>query len=314
MPAPPSTAAIASATRRSTAARRPVGAVGHREGGVERDDRPRGPVGQLEGVDARGVEEERVEREQLGGLGRLGEQRLAGAEQRAQAHHQALAQRVDGRVGDLGEALAQVVADRPGARRQVGQRRVVAHRERGLVGVVGHGLEHHGQLLLGEPVHGLAGDEVVGHRGARPRRRRACRSRRRPSGRRARRPRCAPCTRRRRGSPGSGSTNSIWPGPSRPALDRAVAADVDGADLGAARRRSRPRRPGSAGGAGRCGRGGAHADAVGEHDAGRAVPRLHQRRVVAVEAADLGVEVAHVLPRLGHEHGHRRGGGRGPPA
>ena len=32
---------------------------------------------------------------------------------RAQAHHQALAQRVDRGVGDLGEALAQIVADRP---------------------------------------------------------------------------------------------------------------------------------------------------------------------------------------------------------
>ena len=49
--------------------------------------------------------------------------------------------------------------------------------------------------------------------------------------------------------------------------------------------------------------GGAHADAVGEDQAGGAVPRLHQGGVVAVEAPDLGVEVALALPRLGDEHG-----------
>ena len=49
--------------------------------------------------------------------------------------------------------------------------------------------------------------------------------------------------------------------------------------------------------------GGADADAVGEDQAGGAVPGLHERGVVAVEAADLGIEVHGVLPCLGHEHG-----------
>ena len=55
----PSTAATASSTRRSTAAAQAVGPLGHRERGVERDDRPRRLVAQLEVVDAGGEEEER---------------------------------------------------------------------------------------------------------------------------------------------------------------------------------------------------------------------------------------------------------------
>jgi hypothetical protein len=47
--------------------------------------------------------------------------------------------------------------------------------------------------------------------------------------------------------------------------------------------------------------------AVGEGDAGGAVPRLHQRRVEAVERALLGVHRVVVLPRLGDHHQHRVG-------
>ena len=49
--------------------------------------------------------------------------------------------------------------------------------------------------------------------------------------------------------------------------------------------------------------GGADTDAVGEDQPRRTVPRLDQRRVVAVEAAHLGVEVACPLPGFGDEHG-----------
>ena len=53
---------------------------------------------------------------------------------------------------------------------------------------------------------------------------------------------------------------------------------------------------------------GAHDRAVGEAHRGRAVPRLHQRRVVAVEGAARPVHGGVVLPGLGdhHQHGVRQ--------
>ena len=52
--------------------------------------------------------------------------------------------------------------------------------------------------------------------------------------------------------------------------------------------------------------------AVGERDAGRAVPRLHERRVELVERPPGGVHLGVVLPRLGdhHQHGVRAATGR----
>src|SRR5207248_11418488 len=71
------------------------------------------------------------------------------------------------------------------------------------------------------------------------------------------------------------------------ALDEAVAADVDGARLRAADDEAVVAHGIAQGAEAVAVEGGAHADAVAEDDAGRAVPRLHQRSVVAVEAADL---------------------------
>jgi hypothetical protein len=171
------------------------------------------------------------------------------------------------------------------------------------VGVVGHGLEHHGELLAGEPVRGLAGDDVVGHleRGV--------------AGAQLVEPVGGPPGVRRAGRDALLARDVVEKAAGRvdeqhlpraepPAPHLAVTADVDGPDLGAdgdeavladlVAQRSEAvaveARP--------------DADAVGEHDAGGAVPRLHQGRVVLVEAADLGVEVAHVLPRLRHQHRH----------
>ena len=48
-------------------------------------------------------------------------------------------------------------------------------------------------------------------------------------------------------------------------------------------------------------------DAVGEADRGRSVPGLHDRGVVAVEVAALGVHGRVVLPGLRHHHEHRVG-------
>ena len=49
----------------------------------------------------------------------------------------------------------------PGPLGHRGEGRVVAHREGGFLGVGGHGLEHHGHLLLVDPEGGLAAGDVV---------------------------------------------------------------------------------------------------------------------------------------------------------
>mmetsp|Transcript_15725 Transcript_15725/g.37201 ORF Transcript_15725/g.37201 Transcript_15725/m.37201 type:complete len:830 (-) Transcript_15725:1712-4201(-) len=71
-------------------------------------------------------------------LGRVGlRRRLDGiallAEVHVERHHQVLAQRVDGRVGYLGEALLEVVVEDVGLLGEDGQRRVVTHAEGGLL-------------------------------------------------------------------------------------------------------------------------------------------------------------------------------------
>ena len=58
-----------------------------------------------------------------------------------QVHHDPLALRVDGRVGDLREALAQVVGDRSIHVRGAGRGRVVAHGPQRLVRLEGHRLD-----------------------------------------------------------------------------------------------------------------------------------------------------------------------------
>ena len=138
-----------------------AGATVDREGGVEHNGGEGIEIATQERGDGRGEEEERVEREEPGRIGLLGQQRSAGPEQHAQAHDQAFAQRVDRRVGDLREALLHVVMDRTGATGQGRERRVVTHRERRFVALGGHGLEHHGELFFGVTVRGLPNDEIV---------------------------------------------------------------------------------------------------------------------------------------------------------
>ena len=71
---------------------------------------------------------------------RLGRQQVAlradGARQR---RHQLLADGVEGRVGDLGEQLLEVVVQQPGPLGQHGDRRVGPHRADRLVAGLGHG-------------------------------------------------------------------------------------------------------------------------------------------------------------------------------
>ena len=97
-------------------------ALGCLEGRVEARRLVDRVLGVGEVIDGRRVDEERSQREQTRGLGALGEDRLTRPEHRAQAHHQALAQMVDRGVGDLGEALAQVVVHGTGPSRERRQR------------------------------------------------------------------------------------------------------------------------------------------------------------------------------------------------
>jgi hypothetical protein len=141
------------------------GAFGDREGGIEPRAAEPLAVALQEVDDRRRVHEERLEGEQSRRFGRLGEDGTARAEQGAQAHDKALAQVVDGRVGDLGEALAEVVVHGSRPARERGQRRVVAHGEGGVLGVVRHRPQHHGQLHLGVAEAGLAPLDLLGRIG-----------------------------------------------------------------------------------------------------------------------------------------------------
>ena len=146
-----------------------------------------------------------------------------------QVHDRPFALRVDGRVGDLGERLAQVVGDGTIQPAAAGRRRVVAHAPERLVG-----LERH-RLDVETGTFGVQAGQVAQLRGqgGTP----FDRSPRRP--RRGRRGGDAA----RRGSAGlrsaqafasassriacrRGSTSSSWPGPSRPR--RTVSAAVNG--------------------------------------------------------------------------------------
>jgi hypothetical protein len=91
----------------------------------------------------------------------LRQQRRARAQPGAQRHHPRLAQRVDRRIGDLGEALREEGVDRP---RRAGERRhrgVVAHRPDGLLPLAGHRLDHQRELLARQPVQELQAEQLV---------------------------------------------------------------------------------------------------------------------------------------------------------
>ena len=82
---------------------------------------------------------------------RAAEQRRPPAEVDPQVHDGLLALRVDRRVRDLGERLAEVVGDRPVDAAQGRGRRVVAHRPERLVGLDDHRLDVEAGLLGVEP-------------------------------------------------------------------------------------------------------------------------------------------------------------------
>ncbi len=92
------------------------------------------------------------------------QERRPRSEQHAERHHRALPEMIHGGVRHLREALAQVVEDRAPVTAERGDRRVVAHRERGLLPVRRGGAEHHGQVLPRIAVLDLTRQQLVlGH-------------------------------------------------------------------------------------------------------------------------------------------------------
>ena len=71
------------------------------------------------------------------------------ADEGDQAHHQLLADRVDRRVGDLGEVLLEIIVEQLGLRRHRRDRRVAAHRADGFLAGHGHGRHQDRGVFLG---------------------------------------------------------------------------------------------------------------------------------------------------------------------
>ena len=85
----------------------------------------------------------------LVGAGMAAEQVGTRADHGHQRHHQLLTDRIDRRVGDLGEILLEVVVEQLRLLREHGDRRVDAHRADRIVGFPGHRLEEELDVLLG---------------------------------------------------------------------------------------------------------------------------------------------------------------------
>ncbi len=292
-----------------------AGPVGDRERGAQADRLERRPVAVDERLHGPGIEEERGQLEQARGARRLGEQRPARPKTGAQRHDEPLAQMVDRRVGDLREPLLEVVEHGARTGGDGGERHVVPHRERRLLGVGGHRLEHHGHLLAGETERHLLAHEVLLRRRHLDRRSDVCREQpvTRPLGVRlqAGQPRldrgvvlhgsdrlgAVP-----RGAVGVDADHVAGPEPAAP--HRAVTGHGNRAHLGRAHdesvvahlpaQRSQPVAVER----------GADTAAVAEDEPGRPVPGVGQAGVVAEEAADTAREVTLALPRFGDEHGH----------
>ena len=236
----------------------------------------------------------------------------ARADEGQERHHQLLADRVDRRVGDLGEDLLEIRIEQLGARRQRRYRGVGAHRADGFLSGQSHRRHQELEILLGVAEGLLAVEQ------------------RQPVGLSDRGG--------RRGQVLQHDLRAVEPflvGPDRgqagldvvvvddaalfevdqqhlaglqaPLPDDATLVDRKNADFGAHHHHvvvgddvARGPQPVAV-------EGRADLAAVGERYGGRAVPRLHQRRMVFVEGAALLVHQRIAGPRLGNEHHHRVG-------
>mmetsp|Transcript_41077 Transcript_41077/g.87663 ORF Transcript_41077/g.87663 Transcript_41077/m.87663 type:complete len:462 (-) Transcript_41077:868-2253(-) len=131
--------------------------------GVERGEEG-GGLGGLDRLELGRVEHGRLDAQLVGELwrGRISEI-PPDAERHVDTHDDALAQRVDGRVGHLREALLEVVVDGVRLLREYGERRVLAEREERLLARVGHVANLHLEVLERPAEGGELLDHVAGH-------------------------------------------------------------------------------------------------------------------------------------------------------
>ena len=222
-----------------------------------------------------------------------------------------LADRVDRRVRDLGEALLEVAEE---SRRLLGEhreRQVVPHRAGRLLGVARHGREQDAEVLLREAEGELAALELIGRR---RRGRGALCLRQILQADRARGVPLAPRRRVRDDALGLALVEDAVlrevdrehrAGAQAPAVGDVLVGDLERAGLGrdgdppVVGDEPAPRAQAVA--VERC----AEEGPVGKRDRGRAVPRLDQARVVVVEALELGRDAVAVLVGA-RDHHHRR--------
>ena len=122
----------------------------------------RAVVGVLDGGELFVVEDRLVEVQSVAVGGFALEQVALGANEGLQRHDDLFAQRVDGRVGDLGEELLEVVVEQSGLVAEHGQRGVVAHRACGLLALLDHGQHEHVDVLGGVAEGPEQGDQFGG--------------------------------------------------------------------------------------------------------------------------------------------------------
>ena len=239
------------------------------------------------------------------------EQIELGAEAGFQRHHDLLAKRVDGGVGDLGELLPEVVVKGPGPAGHHRQRRVVAHRADRFLPDIGQHPQHLLAFLVTDVEHLLVAPQVLA---------------------RERLPLRHPVVDQGTNMPGSfvqplpvrvpGAVDAVdlvggqelaragvgrqhFARPQPPLVHHVGILEFVHPDFGGQHDAPVPGdditgRPQSvsvqdAGGI----------TAIGQHDAGRAVPRLHVHGTVLVERPQVRIHLLRVLPGRRNQQAHR---------
>ena len=254
------------------------------------------------------VDHREVEHDLLGVLGRRVEQVALGAEAQAHAGDDLFADAVERRVGDLGERLREVVEEQPRAVAQHGDRGVGAHRAERLRAVLRHRRDEDPHLFFGVAEGALPAD----HRGGGVHDVLALGQIREIDAALVE-PLLPGLGRRELGLDLVVLDDAACRGVDQEHLARAQAAlahdlvrrNVEHADLAREHDESVVGDHEATGTQAVAVEGRADERAVGEDEGGRAVPRLHQHRVVLVEGAAHRVDVDLVLPGLGHHHHDR---------
>ena len=255
------------------------------------------------------VADHRVGQHDLAARGGAGlQQVLLGAGGRLQGGDKLLPDRVQRRVGDLGEQLGEVVEQQPGPVGEHGDRGVGAHRADRLGPGRGHRPEQQPQFLLGVAAGPLPGGEFRGA-GQRPV----------PVGQvvQVHEAGVQPLGVRVLGGqrrldvgiledPVAAGVGEEDPPRLQPALaDHGGRVEVEHADLAGQDHQAVLGHPVPARAQAVAVEHGTCHGAVGERHAGGAVPGFHQRGVEPVERAPRRVHLLVVLPRLGDHHEHR---------